>query len=49
MQIDSAELRPLSTSLFGFVGHEVCPIGHITLSLSLGEEPFEELDLLSSQ
>lgn len=27
MQIDPFELRPLSTSLFGFASHEMCPLG----------------------
>ncbi|XP_074575273.1 uncharacterized protein LOC141831769 [Curcuma longa] len=39
MQIDREELRPMATSLFGFSGHEVRPLGQIQLPLSLGEEP----------
>ncbi|XP_074592498.1 uncharacterized protein LOC141848373 [Curcuma longa] len=39
MQIDMAELQPMATSLFGFTGNEVQPLGQITLAISLGEEP----------
>ncbi|XP_074565126.1 uncharacterized protein LOC141821664 [Curcuma longa] len=39
MQIDVAELQPMATSLFGFTGNEVQPLGQITLAISLGEEP----------
>ncbi|XP_074588097.1 uncharacterized protein LOC141843999 [Curcuma longa] len=39
MQIDRHELRPMSTALFRFSGHEVQPLGQINLPLSLGEEP----------
>ncbi|XP_074566213.1 uncharacterized protein LOC141822780 [Curcuma longa] len=39
MQIDEADLQPMATSLFGFTGNEVQPLGQITLAISLGEEP----------
>lgn len=39
MQLNPVELRPLSTSLFSFAGHEVKPLEQVNLSLSLGEEP----------
>ncbi|XP_074560470.1 uncharacterized protein LOC141816623 [Curcuma longa] len=39
MQIDEADLQPMATSLFGFTGHEVRPLGQINLAISLGEEP----------
>ncbi|XP_074570551.1 uncharacterized protein LOC141827208 [Curcuma longa] len=39
MQIDRDQLQPMTTSLFGFSGHEVRPLGQIQLPLSLGEEP----------
>lgn len=31
MQIDQQELQPMSTALFGFSGHEVQPLGQISL------------------
>lgn len=37
MQIDKAALRPMTTSLFRFIGHEVQPLGQISLAISLGE------------
>ncbi|XP_074579566.1 uncharacterized protein LOC141836059 [Curcuma longa] len=39
MQIEMAELQPMTTSLFGFTGNEVQPLGQITLAISLGDEP----------
>ncbi|XP_042441471.1 uncharacterized protein LOC122026831 [Zingiber officinale] len=39
LQIDSAELLPMTTPLFGFTGNEVQPVGQIKLVISLGEEP----------
>ncbi|XP_074569642.1 uncharacterized protein LOC141826298 [Curcuma longa] len=42
MQIDGDELHPMATSLFGFSGHEIRPLGQIRLPLSLGKEPFAE-------
>lgn len=42
MKIDSIELCPLSMSLFRFAGHEVRPVGQITLPFSLGEEPLRK-------
>ncbi|XP_074591091.1 uncharacterized protein LOC141846979 [Curcuma longa] len=39
MQIDENEMQPMATSLFGFSGHEVRPLGQIRLPLSLGKEP----------
>ncbi|XP_074591721.1 uncharacterized protein LOC141847563 [Curcuma longa] len=39
MQLDEGDLQPLATSLFGFSGHEVQPLGQIRLPLSLGKEP----------
>lgn len=39
IQIDPAELRPMCTSLFVFLGHEVKALGQINLLLSLEEEP----------
>ncbi|XP_074577531.1 uncharacterized protein LOC141833939 [Curcuma longa] len=41
MQIDKADLSPMTTSLFGFTGNEVRPLGQITLAISLGEEPLK--------
>ncbi|XP_074588641.1 uncharacterized protein LOC141844506 [Curcuma longa] len=41
MQIDEADLAPMATSLFGFTGNEVRPLGQITLAISLGEEPLK--------
>ncbi|XP_074574021.1 uncharacterized protein LOC141830496 [Curcuma longa] len=41
MQIDKADLAPMTTSLFGFTGNEVRPLGQITLAISLGEEPLK--------
>ncbi|XP_074557051.1 uncharacterized protein LOC141813040 [Curcuma longa] len=38
MQIDEVDLQPMATSLFGFTGNEVQPLGQITLAISLGEE-----------
>lgn len=42
IQIDREELQPMATSLFGFTGYEVRPLGQIQLSLSLGEEPLRQ-------
>ncbi|XP_074559865.1 uncharacterized protein LOC141815896 [Curcuma longa] len=39
MQIDMDDLEPMATSLYGFTGNEVCPLGQIRLAISLGEEP----------
>lgn len=39
MQIDEAELEPMTTSLFEFTGHEVQPLDQISLIIYLGEEP----------
>lgn len=39
MQVDLVKLHPMSTSLFGFVGHEIKPPRQINLPLSLGEKP----------
>ncbi|XP_042441485.1 uncharacterized protein LOC122026845 [Zingiber officinale] len=39
MQIDAAELQPVATSLYGFTGNEVKPMGQIKLAISLGTEP----------
>lgn len=39
MQIDLAELKPMNTSIFRFEGHEVQPLGQISLPISIGEEP----------
>ncbi|XP_074574636.1 uncharacterized protein LOC141831105 [Curcuma longa] len=39
MQIDEADLEPMATSLYGFTGNEVRPLGQIRLAISLGEEP----------
>ncbi|XP_042400920.1 uncharacterized protein LOC121990942 [Zingiber officinale] len=39
MQIDAAELQPVATSLYGFIGNEVKPMGQIKLVISLGTEP----------
>lgn len=39
MQIDLNELRPMNTALFGFVGHEVQPLGQVNQPISIGEEP----------
>lgn len=39
MQVDLSELHPMSTSLLGFVGHEVKPLKQVKLPLSLGEKP----------
>ncbi|XP_042396711.1 uncharacterized protein LOC121986842 [Zingiber officinale] len=41
MQIDAVELQPVATSLYGFTGNEVKPIGQIKLAISLGTEPLE--------
>lgn len=38
MQLNPEEFQPV-TSLFDFVGHEVRPLGKISLPLSPGEEP----------
>ncbi|XP_074556286.1 uncharacterized protein LOC141812150 [Curcuma longa] len=38
MQIDREGLLPMGTSLFGFTGHEVRPLGQIQLPLSLGSQ-----------
>ncbi|XP_042423386.1 uncharacterized protein LOC122011003 [Zingiber officinale] len=39
MQIDAEELQPVTTSLYGFTGNEVKPMGQIKLAISLGTEP----------
>ncbi|XP_074569823.1 uncharacterized protein LOC141826469 [Curcuma longa] len=39
MQIDMDDLEPMTTSLYGFTGNEVRPLGQIRLAISLGEEP----------
>lgn len=39
MQLNLEKLQLVTTSLFDFVGHEVCPLGKISLPLSLREEP----------
>ncbi|XP_074559155.1 uncharacterized protein LOC141815099 [Curcuma longa] len=39
MQIDMDDLEPMATSLYGFTGNEVRPLGQIRLAISLGEEP----------
>ncbi|XP_042465655.1 uncharacterized protein LOC122048116 [Zingiber officinale] len=39
MQINSSELQPVATSLYGFTGNEVRPMGQIKLAISLGSEP----------
>ncbi|XP_074579125.1 uncharacterized protein LOC141835651 [Curcuma longa] len=39
MQIDLDDLEPMATSLYGFTGNEVRPLGQIRLAISLGEEP----------
>ncbi|XP_042460630.1 uncharacterized protein LOC122044164 [Zingiber officinale] len=39
MQIDAVELQPVATSLYGFTGNEVKPMGQIKLAISLGTEP----------
>ncbi|XP_042410281.1 uncharacterized protein LOC121999703 [Zingiber officinale] len=36
MQIDVSELQPVTTSLYGFTGNEVKPMGQIKLAISLG-------------
>ena len=39
LQIDRAELLPMTTPLYGFTGNEVLSVGQIRLAISLGEEP----------
>ncbi|XP_042452677.1 uncharacterized protein LOC122037293 [Zingiber officinale] len=39
LQIDSSELQLVATSLYGFTGNEVRPMGQIKLVISLGSEP----------
>ncbi|XP_042432619.1 uncharacterized protein LOC122019186 [Zingiber officinale] len=39
MQIDATELQPVATSLYGFTGNEVKPMGQIKLAISLSTEP----------
>ncbi|XP_042380161.1 uncharacterized protein LOC121972574 [Zingiber officinale] len=39
IQINTSELQPVATSLYGFTGNEVRPIGQIKLAISLGSEP----------
>ncbi|XP_074561110.1 uncharacterized protein LOC141817336 [Curcuma longa] len=39
MQIDLDDLEPMATSLYGFTGNEVRPLGQIRLAISLGTEP----------
>ncbi|XP_042426044.1 uncharacterized protein LOC122013897 [Zingiber officinale] len=39
LQIDRAELLPMTTPLYGFTGNEVQPISQIKVAISLGEEP----------
>ncbi|XP_074578608.1 uncharacterized protein LOC141835080 [Curcuma longa] len=39
MQIDMDDLEPMATSLYGFTGNEVHPLGQIRLAISLGKEP----------
>lgn len=36
MNIQGYRLEPIETTLFGFAGHTVYPIGEITLPLTLG-------------
>ncbi|XP_042426235.1 uncharacterized protein LOC122014118 [Zingiber officinale] len=39
MQIDVSELQPVVTSLYGFTGNEIKPMGQIKLAISLGTKP----------
>lgn len=42
MQIDQAELKSMTTILFGFTGHEMQPLRQVSLPLSLGQEPLRQ-------
>ncbi|KAL0413334.1 UNVERIFIED_CONTAM: hypothetical protein Sradi_1535100 [Sesamum radiatum] len=39
MELGNVLLEPVDTSLYGFAGEVVHPLGHISLPLSLGSEP----------
>lgn len=38
MQVDMTELHHSTTALFGFIGHQVYPLGQVSLPLSLGKD-----------
>ncbi|XP_073061687.1 uncharacterized protein [Primulina eburnea] len=39
MKVEGFEFEPISTPLYGFVGHAIPPLGQIVLPLSLGHDP----------
>ncbi|XP_075479300.1 uncharacterized protein LOC142520184 [Primulina tabacum] len=39
MNVEGFEFEPISTSLYGFAGHAISPLGQIVLPLSFGHEP----------
>ncbi|XP_042472438.1 uncharacterized protein LOC122055117 [Zingiber officinale] len=43
LQIDQAELLPMTTPLYGFTANEVLSVGQTRLAISLGEEPLRRM------
>ena len=39
MQLDKDKLHPMDASLVGFTGDKVCPVGIVTLLITVGTHP----------
>ena len=49
MRLDKDKLRPMDAPLVGFIGDKVCPVGIITLPITVGTYPqivFKTVDFL---
>jgi hypothetical protein len=48
MRLDKDKLRPMDAPLVGFTGDKVCPIGIVTLPITVGTHPKTSLRLSTS-
>uniref|UniRef100_A0A2N9G960 Reverse transcriptase domain-containing protein n=1 Tax=Fagus sylvatica TaxID=28930 RepID=A0A2N9G960_FAGSY len=44
MQLDKDKLRPMDAPLVGFTGDKVCPVGIVTLPITVGTHPKTKMD-----